>query len=217
MVKFSEVLFRINNPGVVAQKPARINESKNYDDLHGYFFELIERTVATHYVLSEDGDFEPTDKQFDMLEYVIEFAIANQNDPHIDQIVEQLCLDESIGSAIATAAHGIQSYFANRKTNKAATKFGKATAKLMGSEKITKSAGRAKTIPGRMRVGFEKARQPKLRKDADEKGNKFSDAKMFSNIRAKKRADLGNKIDSKIGAGVERVGNIAGRIASKFM
>jgi len=231
MVKFSELLFQINNPGMITQKRTNINESVDLEDpndIRHYFFELIEHTVATHYALSEDGDFEPTDEQLYLLDCVVEFAFANRNDPDIEYIVEQLCLDESIGSAIATATHGIQNYFANRKTDKTAKVGLKAHAKLMGSERITKSAGRATTIGGKMRVGFEKGRQSKLRQKAADKGAAFSAAKMRSDVSSTKRADFGNRIDAKvqkakdsvksaIGRGAARVGNFAGRIASKFM
>ena len=229
MVKFSELLFRINNPGAITQR-TKINESVDtgdQNDLRQYFFELIEQTVATHYALSEDGDFEPTDQQLDVLECVIEFAIANRNDPDIEYIVEQLCLDESIGSAIATATHGIQNYFANRKIDKAAKNAMDAKAKVTNSYKIT-NTGRAKTIGGKMRVGFEKARQPKLRQKSADATTAYSTAKMRLNVSSKKRADVGNRIDAKvqsakdsvksaIGRGAGAVGNFAGRIASKFM
>ena len=237
MIKFSELLFQINNPGIVAQKPASINESTNYDYLYGYFFELIEQTVATHYVLSEEEDFEPTDDQLAYLDCVIEYAIANQNDPDIDLIVEQLCLDESIGSAIATATHGIQSFLNKRRTDSLAKKGMKADANLKSSENTTKSAGKAKTIGGKMRVGFAKARQPALRKKAASARDKFNDSAVRGADTANKRTDLANRIDSKvqsakntikskfqavkdrvksaIGRGAEKVGNFAGRVINK--
>jgi hypothetical protein len=242
--KFSELLFQINNPGVVLQDVYE----QLIEQLEEDVFSLIRDIVDENYVLSEDT-VEPTEDDLYILNLVIEHAIENRNDPDIEEIVEQLVLDESIGSAIATAVHGVSSFLAKRKLSSTQQKLQKASNKLKQSQNVTKSAGRAKGVFQKAKVGFEKARQPALKQKANQAQAKHAQQTTKAHDVQTKRTNLASKIDtgvtkakdavkskvdqaktaikskfqaakdkvsSAVSKGAEKVGNIAGRVVNKI-
>lgn len=196
--KFSELLFQINNPGVVRQNTQVQQVDQNdVEQLEEDVFSFIFDVVNDNYVLSEDT-VEPTEQDLYVLSLVIEYAVQNSQDPDIEEIVEQLCLDESIGSAIATAVHGVSSFLAKRKLGSTQQKLQKASNKLKQSQNVTKSAGRAKGVLQKAKVGFEKARQPVLKQKASQAQAKHAQQTTKAQDVQTKRTNLANKIDTSV-------------------
>jgi hypothetical protein len=203
--KFSELLFQINNPGVVQQN-TQVQQVEQHDveQLEEDIFSFISDIVYENYVLSEDT-VEPTEEDLYVLNLVIEYAIDNSQDPDIEEIVEQLVLDESIGSAIATAVHGIANKFRQNRLQSATNKQQKASDKLKRSENITKSANRPPAGGGilsrlahKVRVGFHKARQGSYRKSAEKATAAHATAQAKADAGQKRQSDLSAKIDTGI-------------------
>lgn len=203
--KFSELLFQINNPGVVRQNTqVQQVEQRDVEQLEEDVFSFISDIVYDNYVLSEDT-VEPTEDDLYVLSLVIEYAVQNSQDPDIEEIVEQLCLDESIGSAIATAVHGLANKFRQNRLQSAANKQQKASDKLKRSENITKSANRPPAGGGilsrlahKVRVGFHKARQGSYRKSAEKATAAHATAQAKADAGQKRQSDLSAKIDTGI-------------------
>lgn len=223
------------------------------------FFELVEHIVQEHY---PDIVLEPiTEEDAYLFSIALDHFVENYRNPTLyesyvaasqgqeepdfnDALYEELVdllLDESIGSKIATVAHGIRHFLAGKKQERAtkrtaataqklATAKKKASAHAWSAGNKPKSSGVMGTMQSQWhkeRAGALKARTAAAKTAHAEAEKRAKEATAKHQEAGAKRAGLAKKIDTGIsnikkkvtGAihqGAARVAGAASRVASKF-
>lgn len=217
------------------------------------FFDLIADLTEELYEVSEDH--EPTEEELYitsiLMDHFIEemkvpslnesvtWAVTGQDPNQVlyDELIDAL-LDESIGSMVAGAVHGVQGAvakvgkaLAQRKAASLKQKASAAKQKAGMAAKTAKQASKAPGIVGALKSGFAKSKAEKLAQKADVAGSKAGIAATNRNAAANKvkaiqtrKSRLANKIDtgiqnikskvkSAVTGGAAKIGAAAGRLA----
>lgn len=223
------------------------------------FFELVEDITKEYY---PDVKVEPlTEEDAYLLSIMLEHFVENYKNPtlhetyiatmmgqeepdHNDELYEEIVdilLDESIGSKIATVAHGIQHFLSGRqhaklakksaataaRLNVAKRKAGEYAKKLRGQKKSTGILGSIKTGWQKDRSNVLKSRTAAAKSTHDIAHGKTQAALAKHQDIGAKRAGLAHKIDTglsnikkkvtgTIHKGASRLGAAASRVASMF-
>ncbi len=217
------------------------------------FFELIADLTEELYEVSEDH--EPTEEELYITSILMDHFIEEMkvpslneavkwavtgNDPNqelYDELIDAL-LDESVGSMVAGAVHGVQGAvakvgkaLAQRKAASLKQKASVAKQKAGMAAKAAKQTSKAPGIVGALKSGFAKAKAAKLAQKADVAGSKAGIAATNRNAAVNKvkaiqtrKSRLASKIDtgiqniksrvkSAVTSGAAKVGAAAGRLA----
>jgi len=220
------------------------------------FLALIEDITAEHYDVTEDHI--ASEEELYVTSIIMEYFVEEYKklsinesalfstygiDPNIDLYfeLEEILLDESIGSMVAGAVHGMGGLVA--KVGKKMAQSKAATAKAKASAAKAKATAAAKTasqtaknksgLIGSIKAGFHKAKAEKLAgqaekaklaaskaaTDRDAAANK-SKAVQTRRARLASKIDTGlsnikNKVSSAVRSGAERMGAVAGRLAAR--
>jgi hypothetical protein len=215
------------------------------------FIDLIEAISKSHYDLNEE--YIMTEDDAYITSILMDFFVENYKQPTMrDSVVESytgvgpndelfeamitLMLDESIGSFVAGAAHGLNKVFANKKQQRTggnvrstahAARRAKSKYDLVGD----KSEGKpVNTLSGAFHAGKLKTAGAKMQKAADKKHDAEQEhaaaTKAHSDIVAKQknlaqRIDTGisnvkNKVTGAVKSGANKVAGAIGRVAGHF-
>lgn len=219
------------------------------------FFTILNDFIEEHYEVADDYVMTEEDAYVTsiMLEYfeenyrfttlnesIVESLTGRDSNAELYEELYEALLDESIGSFIAGARHGIQDYLAKKREarlSKSAdvarqkSKQAKSDADVMAKQhKAKDKTGSYGTgVKGTLKKSFAAggveraaAKAQKAKEKATAKHNKQWDAKNKRYQVSKSRSDLANKIDtgianiknkikSKVTSGAEKVGRTLGR------
>jgi len=218
------------------------------------FYDLMQ-DVAKDYVVTESID--DSDYSAAIYEAIEEFFVENYKHLTLEEqsysvlsgqnvneelfdVLAEITLDESIGSAIATAVHGIGQKLSQRRAERdtatAAAKTSMATKLASKSGLAAQRANRAEksagnSVVGSLKSSFQRARAEKSQERAKKAYAVGSAARQKSQMstqslaaKQQKRADLATKIDTKISnakkavhSGLKKAAGFAGRIAGRLV
>lgn len=215
------------------------------EELSILFYEMVSEAIGAESINESAEDIEECLAVYEVLEEVF---VNNYREPTIDESVvavvrgydnndlliesiAEVMLDESIGSAIATAVHGIGQRIAAHKAKSAQSnlqhKIGVAT---KTAAKAGGAAMKAKKAKGQFASAFAQGRAQGARDKAKKAAAARTTAKAASdtathNLAAKqqKRTDLAKKIDTKISnarsaikSGVHKATSVVGRLVGRL-
>lgn len=207
----------------------------------GYLSESLNEDVDASYAIYEvlESYFVENYKSYSVQETVHHVVMGSVPNEDLYDIIAEMVLDESIGSAIATAVHGIGQSIAKKRAQMADKSASKKTEKARSSvSKAGAAASRAKSanrsvegIKGHFKAALQKSRADKASQKAKgdvAKGKLARDRAASMNKsaedKAKARENLAKRIDNKISDTKKAVKNKAnkaastiGRIAGKFV
>mgnify|MGYP003704853123 FL=1 len=191
---------------------------------------FIDEFVQEHYP-SINEDYEMTEQDYAAFECMVQHFVENYKLPNIfetvtemgtgidknqnlfDELYETL-LDESVGTFVAGAVHGIRNYLSGKKVQNTQKKADDAKKKYIAN-KIAATSGGGGFLDSAKR-GYAKARQKSLGANYGRKvavanaakaahaANKQSTSALAGKI-TKKISDVGNRIGSTVGNAVSRV------------
>jgi len=217
------------------------------------FFELASE-ISEEYTINESEEY--LEEALSIYEALEEFFVENYHYLSIEEqsyavmrgidvnedvvdILMYALLDESIGSAIATAVYGIGQKVAQVKSNMAARNAEKKTnvatktaARAGGMVMKAKSAEKKNnnSLSGQFKASFARARAEKVQQKAKTAYAKGAQARNTAQSSAdalaakqKKRQDLASKIDTKVSnaktavkSGVKKAVGVLGRVAGRL-
>lgn len=215
------------------------------------FIALVEAVSTEHYDMNEQYEMTEDDAYITsiLMDYFVEnyhhltlkesavqaLTGVDVNEALFDELIE-LMLDESIGTFVAGAAHGIKNYMAKNKANKATNKYRstlgaqKSLGGKLGAAKLAPTADTS-TLGGKIKAGFQTAkigglsnRYEKSKGSTQAAAQSSRDAQGEMRKQAADTAGLATKIDtgitnvknkfkSAINTGASKLGTVAGRVA----
>jgi len=209
------------------------------------FIDMVEAVSEEFYDMSSDYQITEDDEYITslLMDYFVEhyqqptmrdavmesFSGVGPNDALYEELMEMM-LDETIGTFVAGAAHGIRNFLGSRAKKSTQRTANKARAKA--SILKTKTATAAKNAKGSTGISatFKNAKLNAIKKRSDaaelvhrtaQTNRDAAASKQKSNTA--KTKDLANKIDTgitnvknKVKSGIHRISDVAGRIAGKF-
>ena len=203
------------------------------------FLEILEEVANEHYDLAEDYEMTEDDAYIAsiMLEYFIEnykqptlkeaaymsLSGTDINEELLDEMLEMM-LDETVGSFVAGAVHGIRSASTKRKEDKAKSASQMAAKRLQAKQKASiKSAKTQKGLVGKIKAGYHQASVSKAQSRSVAADAAHSNALDKNHAAQKKQKGLASKIDTgisniknKVKSGVNRFASAVGRVAGSL-
>jgi len=215
-----------------------LTEEERITGTQDLFLETIMEVMPDIYDLS--GDYVMTEEDDYITSIVMDYFVENYKQPTMrDSVMEsftgyninqelvseimEVILDESIGSFVAGAAHGLNTMFSKHKANRAEK--GLAAANKSHDkvyDKMSAAKKAAKTSTG-LAGTFHKAKAGALEKrraTASDKRDTAYNAKQATagahEVAQTKRSNLAHKIDTGVSNIKNKVAGFAGKIAGKF-